>query len=53
MKQVETLERLCGSPVERVVLQGVGHSPHREAPEPAREAIAQFCQRMFKTTEVA
>jgi len=53
MKQVETLESLCGSPVERVVLPGVGHSPHREAPEGARDAIARFCQRMFKSTEVA
>jgi pimeloyl-ACP methyl ester carboxylesterase len=42
MAQVEAIAGGCGAPVEIEVLPGIGHSPHREAPEAAVEAIAAF-----------
>ena len=40
--QVQAIETRCGGPVETTMLPGVGHSPHREAPEAALEAIRCF-----------
>ncbi len=42
MAQVESIAAGCAGPVETVVLPGIGHSPHREAPEAAVAAIAGF-----------
>ncbi|TAK48650.1 MAG: alpha/beta hydrolase [Xanthobacteraceae bacterium] len=49
--QVETLERMAPGPVEVVRIPGVGHSPHREAPEVARDAASSFFKRIFSTVE--
>jgi pimeloyl-ACP methyl ester carboxylesterase len=40
--QVEAIEAGCAGPVQRIMLPGVGHSPHREAPEATIAAIADF-----------
>lgn len=45
MAQVDAIVRLSGGPVETKLLPGVGHSPHREAPEPAVAAISDFVHR--------
>ena len=42
VKQIETAERECYCPVEMAVIQGAGHSPHREAPQATLDAIAEF-----------
>ena len=44
--QVEAIERGCGGPVETVMLPGVGHAPHREAPEATLAAIVGFTARV-------
>ena len=41
-RQVEIIREECRCPVEVVMLPGVGHSPHREAPEATLRAIADF-----------
>jgi len=38
----EGRERLFGGRYERLVLEGVGHVPQREAPETVAAAIARF-----------
>lgn len=42
MAQVEAIAAGVSGPVEKVLLPGVGHSPHREAPEATVAAIARF-----------
>jgi pimeloyl-ACP methyl ester carboxylesterase len=41
-RQVEIIEDECYCPVEVTMLPGVGHSPHREAPEPTLKVVAEF-----------
>jgi pimeloyl-ACP methyl ester carboxylesterase len=41
-RQVEIIQEECDCPVEVVMLPGVGHSPHREAPEATLKVIADF-----------
>jgi pimeloyl-ACP methyl ester carboxylesterase len=41
-RQVEAIERQAGGPVAAVALAECGHSPHREQPERALEAMASF-----------
>jgi len=45
IKQVEAAQDLCGGPVEAALLPGIGHAPHREAPDLAARTIADFCRR--------
>ncbi|HEU0078866.1 MAG TPA: alpha/beta hydrolase [Longimicrobiaceae bacterium] len=40
--QVEAIRRQAAGPVETVLLPGVGHSPHRDAPEATLRAMARF-----------
>ena len=40
--QVRAIEASCAGPVETVMLPGVGHSPHREAPQASVAAVAGF-----------
>jgi pimeloyl-ACP methyl ester carboxylesterase len=47
LKQIEVLQRHCGSAVEAVVLPNIGHAPHREAPDIALAAIAGFCNALL------
>jgi pimeloyl-ACP methyl ester carboxylesterase len=40
--QVEAIERGCGGPVRRCVLERCGHSPHRDRPEETLQEMASF-----------
>lgn len=42
LRQVEAAQELCTCPVEVAVLDGCGHSPHREKPAETLAAIASF-----------
>jgi pimeloyl-ACP methyl ester carboxylesterase len=42
MRQLDLIESGVGGPVERLVLPGVGHSPHLESPDAVLTAIAAF-----------
>ncbi|MDE2363693.1 MAG: alpha/beta hydrolase [Hyphomicrobiales bacterium] len=42
--QVRAIAEGCAGPVDTVMLAGVGHSPHREAPDVAVEAVSRFVQ---------
>jgi len=44
--QVEAIERRSGGPVESIVISKCGHSPHREQPEIALRAMAEFFARL-------
>lgn len=47
-KQVEAIERQAGGPVEAVGLANCRHSPHREQPEAALQAMAEFTGRLVR-----
>jgi pimeloyl-ACP methyl ester carboxylesterase len=42
LRQVDLIEACVAGPVERLVLPGVGHAPHLEAPEAVLNAITAF-----------
>jgi pimeloyl-ACP methyl ester carboxylesterase len=44
-RQVDVVVELSGGPVETIMLAGVGHSPHREAPDLALATISGFFNR--------
>jgi pimeloyl-ACP methyl ester carboxylesterase len=46
LEQVETAKRLCPSPVEAVILPGIRHIPHRNAPAETLAAVADFIGRL-------
>ena len=48
LRQVEAAKQECYCPVEAVVLEGVRHAPHREAPELALSATAAFINRLLR-----
>jgi pimeloyl-ACP methyl ester carboxylesterase len=46
---LEQLDRIQGrvrGPVERLVVEGAGHSPHLERPEPVLRALRAFSDRL-------
>jgi pimeloyl-ACP methyl ester carboxylesterase len=45
--QVKIVQKLASVPVEVVMLDGVKHSPHREAPDRTAQAIASFVARVL------
>ena len=47
-KQVEAIERQAGGPVEAIGLADCEHSPHREQPEQALQAMAEFVRRLVR-----
>jgi pimeloyl-ACP methyl ester carboxylesterase len=47
-KQIEVAERECYCPVEIALLPGVGHSPHREAPDILLKAAVDFANRLLR-----
>ena len=53
LRQVEAVERECMSPVEVVVLPGVGHSPHLEAPGATLAATVAFLRHAFEIDRAA
>jgi pimeloyl-ACP methyl ester carboxylesterase len=42
MRQIEIAQEECYCPVDVTVIPGAGHAPHREAPGPTLDAIAEF-----------
>jgi pimeloyl-ACP methyl ester carboxylesterase len=53
VEQVRMLEREAYCPVETLLLSGVGHAPHLEAPELVLPAIADFARRAFAAQAAA
>lgn len=51
LAQVETAERETYCPVESVVIEQCGHSPHLDRPEATLNAIAAFAERIFTAHE--
>jgi pimeloyl-ACP methyl ester carboxylesterase len=47
LAQVELIERMAVGPVERLVLPGVGHAPHKESPEETTAAVVMLARRVF------
>jgi pimeloyl-ACP methyl ester carboxylesterase len=43
--QLDAIARLAGGPVERLLLAGIGHSPHRQARAATLAAMADFVRR--------
>jgi pimeloyl-ACP methyl ester carboxylesterase len=46
LRQVEVAKEECCCPVEAVILKGIRHVPHREAPGAATAAIVDFARRL-------
>ena len=46
LRQIDAIARQCGGPVERLVLDNCGHSPHRDRPDRVLAAIAAFLARV-------
>ncbi|HEY2292319.1 MAG TPA: alpha/beta hydrolase [Thermoanaerobaculia bacterium] len=44
--QVEAIERQSGGPVESIAIPRCGHSPHREQPDAALQAMREFVSRL-------
>jgi len=42
LKQLDVLEQLCSGPVERLVLEACGHSPHRDRRDETLQAMRDF-----------
>ncbi|WP_316165037.1 MULTISPECIES: alpha/beta hydrolase [unclassified Bradyrhizobium] len=49
-RQVEIVQEECYCPVAVTMLPGVGHSPHREAPEATVKTIADFAAATLSST---
>jgi pimeloyl-ACP methyl ester carboxylesterase len=48
MRQIEIAREECYCPVDVSVIAGAGHQPHREAPGPTLEAIAEFANTVLR-----
>jgi pimeloyl-ACP methyl ester carboxylesterase len=48
LAQLDAIERGVGGPVERLVVPGIGHAPHLEAPATTRSAVASFVAALRK-----
>jgi pimeloyl-ACP methyl ester carboxylesterase len=46
LRQIEVAKEECYCPVEAVVLEGIRHIPHREAPGATMAAIVDFAERL-------
>ncbi len=46
--QIQAAERECYCPVEVALLPGVGHAPHREAPDLLLKAASDFANRLLR-----
>lgn len=51
IRQVEIAQEECYCPVEVTIIAGVGHSPHREAPEATLNAISELANAVLPTQE--
>jgi len=52
-RQIEIAREECYCPVEVLLIPGIQHIPHREAPEATLNAIADFCRRLLPEHEGA
>jgi pimeloyl-ACP methyl ester carboxylesterase len=52
-RQIEIAREECHCPVESLLMPGVKHVPHREAPEATLKATADFCNRLLHGHESA
>ena len=50
LRQIRAAEERCGCPPEVRILPGIGHSPHREAPDATLAAIADFVGRVLASS---
>lgn len=48
VRQIEAAREECYCPVEVTLLPGVRHSPHREAPDAALDAVSDFANRLLR-----
>jgi pimeloyl-ACP methyl ester carboxylesterase len=46
LAQIDRIKAAVRGPVERVVVEGAGHSPHLEAPKPVLAAVSAFAARL-------
>jgi pimeloyl-ACP methyl ester carboxylesterase len=46
LRHIEVAREVCTCPVEAVILPGIRHMPHREAPESTIAAIVEFTRRL-------
>lgn len=53
VRQIEIAQEECYCPVEVALMPGIGHAPHREAPEAATATIADFADRVLRRHEGA
>ena len=51
LRQVEIAQEECYCPVDVTLLQGAGHSPHREAPAATLHAISDFANAVLQAHE--
>jgi pimeloyl-ACP methyl ester carboxylesterase len=51
IRQLDAIRAGSGGPVERLVVAGVGHSPHREQPDRIARAIAAFLAPVLRRRE--
>ncbi|MCZ7678331.1 MAG: alpha/beta hydrolase [Sandaracinaceae bacterium] len=49
LRQVDAIEARSGGPVERLVLDRCGHSPHRDRPDEVLAAVARFVRTLSAT----
>jgi pimeloyl-ACP methyl ester carboxylesterase len=49
IRQIEIAQQECYCPVDVTMLPGVGHSPHREAPGPTLQVVAEFALAALRT----
>jgi pimeloyl-ACP methyl ester carboxylesterase len=47
LRQIAIAEEECYCPVDVTILPGIGHAPHREAPEATLDAVAEFVNRIL------
>jgi pimeloyl-ACP methyl ester carboxylesterase len=52
-RQIEIAREECTCPVDVLLIPGIQHIPHREAPEATLNAIADFCRRLLHEPEGA
>ena len=53
VRQIEIAREECYCPVDVLLIPGIQHVPHREAPEVTLKAIADFCRRLLASTSSA
>jgi pimeloyl-ACP methyl ester carboxylesterase len=52
-RQIEIAQDECYCPVDVLMIPGIQHIPHREAPDVTLEAISDFCDRLLREHEGA